>query len=352
MAMIKANAYGHGAVEVSRAALRSGATWLGVVSVGEGIELRRANIDARILVLGATPPGWAHAGVEHGLTLTVFSMETAKAVSDAARELKAPARVHIKVDTGMTRLGVMPDHAVEFARAVRDLGNVEIEGIFTHFAMADSPDAFSVAGWGNEYTRQQLARFHSVVNTLGQTGIHARYRHCANSPATVNLPEARFNLVRSGILIYGLDPSEEAPRPLDFIPALSFKTQVASVKSVLAGTYIGYGCTFRTKRASRIAVLMVGYADGFRRTLSNCGEVLVHGKRAPVVGRVCMDMTMIDVTDIDGVQPGDEVVLIGEQGTEEIRAEEVARNLGTNNYETVTTISARVERRYIKTVDG
>ncbi len=346
MAMVKANAYGHGAIEVSRAALRGGAAWLGVVSVGEGIELRHAQIDAPILVLGPTPPAWARAGVENQLALAVFSLDTAQAISDAARASNTRGRVHIKVDTGMTRLGVLPEQAVEFACAVRDLGNVEIEGVFTHFAMADSPDLFESKDWGREYTRQQLARFREVLDALERAGIRARYRHVANSPAVLGLPAARFNLVRSGVLIYGLDPSDEAPRPPDFVPALSFKTQVASVKSVPAGTCVGYGCTFRAARASRIAVLMVGYADGFRRHLSNRGAALVRGKRAPVVGRVCMDMTMIDVTDIEGVQPGDEVVLIGKQGAEEIRAEEVARIAGTNNYEMVTTISARVERRY------
>ncbi len=346
MAMVKANAYGHGAVEVARAARRGGAAWLGVVSVGEGIELRRAQIDAPILVLGPTPPEWARAGVENQLALAVFSIDTARAMADAARELNTRARVHLKVDTGMTRLGVMPEQAVEFARAVRDLGNVEIEGVFTHFAMADSPNGFEVEGWGREYTQQQLARFREVLERLERAGMQPRYRHIANSPASVNLPAARFNLVRSGILIYGLDPSDDAPKPPGFIPALAFKTRVASVKSVPPGTYIGYGCTFRTARAARIAVLMVGYADGFRRALSNAGSVLVRGARAPIVGRVCMDLTMIDVTDIEGVQVGDEVVLIGKQGTEEIRAEEVAQKQGTNNYETVTTISARVERRY------
>lgn len=350
MAMVKANAYGHGAVEVSRAALRGGATWLGVVSVGEGIELRRAGIAAPILAVGATLPRWARAGVEHDLTLTIFSLDAARAIADAARTLKRQARVHIKVDTGMTRLGIPPEQAVEFARAVRGLGNIEIEGVFTHFAMADTPDAHGVEGWGREYTQQQLARFREVIDALDRAGIRVRYRHSANSPATLNLPEARFNLVRSGILIYGLNPSDEVPCPRDFIPALSFKTEIAQMKEVAAGTYVGYGCTFRTARASRIAVLMVGYADGFRRAPRHYGAVLVRGTRAPIVGRVCMDHTMIDVTDIAGAQAGDEVVLIGRQDAEEIRAEEVARNLGTNNYETVATISARIERRYTREV--
>ncbi|MBI5035075.1 MAG: alanine racemase [Chloroflexi bacterium] len=346
LTMVKANAYGHGAVETSRAALRGGANWLGVYAMGEGVELRRANIDAPILVVGPTQPEYARIGVEQHLTLTIFSMEQARAISDAARELSVRAHVHLKVDTGMARLGVMPEQAVDFARAVRELPDIEIEGVFTHFAMADTPDAFGIQGWGIEYTQKQFERFRSVIAALENAGIDLRYRHCANSPATLNLAEARFNLVRSGILLYGLDPSPEVPQPYGFRPALSFKTQVALVKIVPTGTYVSYGATFRTERPTHLAVLMVGYGDGFRRK-PNYGEVLVHGKRAPIVGRVCMDQTMIDVTDIEGVQAGDEVVLIGRQGQEEIRAEEVAEKLGTNNYETVTTISARVERRYV-----
>jgi alanine racemase len=351
MAMVKANAYGHGAVEVARAALRGGAKRFGVISVGEAAELRHAGITAPVLVLGATMPEWARAGVENDLSLTIFSMETARALAGAARELNTRARVHIKVDTGMTRLGVLPDQVVEFARAVRDLGNVEIEGVYTHFAVADTPDVHGVTGWGHEFTQQQLVRFRGVLDALDAAGIRVRYRHCANSPASLKLPEARLNLIRSGILIYGLSPSDEVPCPRDFIPALAFKTRIASVKSVPAGTYVGYGCTFRTLRASRIAVIMVGYADGFRRKPHDHGEVLVRDKRAPVTGRVCMDQTMVDVTDIEGVQAGDEVVLIGTQGAEEIRAEDVGKRFGSNNYETVTTISARVERRYITTTD-
>jgi len=347
LTMVKANAYGHGAIETARAALRGGAQWLGVYAMGEGVELRQAGIDAPILVVGPAQPQYASIGVEHHLTLTIFSMDAARAISDAARELNVRARVHIKVDTGMARLGVMPDQAVDFARAVRELPSVEIEGVFTHFAMADTPDAFGTQGWGVEYTQKQLERFQAVVAALENTGIVLRYRHCANSPATINLAEARFNLVRAGILLYGLDPSPEVPRPADFRPALSFKTQVALVKDVPTGTYVSYGATFRTERPTRLAVLMIGYADGFRRK-PNYGEVLVRGQRASIVGRVCMDQTMIDVTDIDGAQAGDEVVLIGRQGVEEIRAEEVAEKLGTNNYETVTTISARVERRFIQ----
>jgi alanine racemase len=347
MAVVKANAYGHGAVEASRAALRGGATWLGVYSVGEGIELRRAGIDARILVLGPTPPRWARAGVEHDLALTIFSMDAARAISDAAREANRLARVHLKVDTGMTRLGVAPDAALDFARAVRDLPRVEIEGICTHFSAADEPDARGIKNWGREHTLGQLARLRAVIDALERAGIRARYHHCANSPATLEFPKARLNMVRCGILIYGLDPSDDVPRPPGFVPALTFKTEIAAVRDVPAGTYVGYSAAFRAARASRIAVLMVGYADGFRKKPKHYGEVLVRGKRAPIVGQVCMDQTMIDVTEIEDARVGDEVVLIGKQGAEEIRAEDVGRILGTNNYETVATISARLERRYV-----
>ncbi|HEX7586943.1 MAG TPA: alanine racemase [Anaerolineae bacterium] len=346
LAMVKANGYGHGAVAVSRTVLRGGATWLGVVSVGEGIELRGAGIQARILVVGTTLPDRARAGVENDLTLTVFTSDTLRAVQDAAHALDRRARIHLKIDTGMARLGVKPDQALEFAQAVAKLDHVELEGVYTHFAMADTPDAFGVPGWGRTYTQDQLMRFRTVIDTLERAGIHPHYRHCANSPASVNNPETRFNLVRSGVLLYGLEPSDESPRPPGFEPALAFKTQVALVKPVPAGTYVSYGATFRTERPTRLAVIMVGYADGFRRKPGNYGEVLIRSRRAAIAGRVSMDQAIVDVTDIEGVQAGDEVVLIGKQGEEELTAEAVAKNLGTNNYETITTISARLERRY------
>lgn len=340
--MVKANAYGHGAIEASRAALRGGAKWLGVYAIGEGIELRDAGIEAPILVVGPTLPRWANAGVSQNLSLTIFSLDAARAVSDAARELKTVARVHVKVDTGMTRLGVRPSEAKDFVCEVSKLPNVEVQGIFTHYARADESNEEARA-----YTRLQLERFREVRDALDRAKIHIPYHHTTNSPASLHLRDARFNLARSGILIYGLDPSSEVPRPKDFIPALTFKTEIASLRSVPPGTHISYGGLFRTQRQSRIAVIMVGYADGFRKMPHTYGEVLVRGKRAPITGRVCMDQTMIDVTDIPDAQVGDEVVLIGRQGTDEIRAEKVAEKLGTNNYEVVSTISARVERRYI-----
>lgn len=342
MAMVKANAYGHGAAQASRAALRGGAKWLGVYSIGEGIELREAGIESPILAVGPTPLQWARSGVSHDLSLTVFSIDAARAVSDAACDLKTVARVHVKIDTGMTRLGVSPNETVEFVCAVSKLPHIQVEGVFTHFARSDESN-----GDGREFTRQQLEQFRQACDALDRARIHIPYRHAANSPAALLVPDARFNLSRSGILIYGLDPSPEVPRPNDFIPALSFKTEIASMRSVPPGTHVSYGGLFRTERPSRIAVLMVGYADGFRKLPHTYGEVLVRGKRAPIAGRVCMDQTMIDVTDIADARVDDEVVLIGKQGKDEIRAEDVAEKLGTNNYEVVSTISARLERRYV-----
>jgi alanine racemase len=342
MAMVKANAYGHGAVQASRAALRGGAKWLGVYSIGEGVELRDAGIESPILVVGPAPMEWAHTGVSRNLSLTVFSLEAARSISDAAVDLKTIARVHIKVDTGMTRLGTSPGEAADFAGAVSRLPGVEVEGVFTHFARSDESNEE-----GREYTRLQLSRFQEVCDDLDRAKLRVPYRHAANSPASLHVPDARFNLARSGILIYGLDPSPEVPRPDGFIPALAFKTEIASIRSVPAGTHVSYGGLYRTERPSRIAVLMVGYADGFRKLPRTYGEVLARGKRAPIAGRVCMDQTMIDVTDIADAQVGDEVVLIGKQGGDEIRAEEIAEKLGTNNYEVVSTISARLERRYV-----
>ncbi len=246
----------------------------------------------------------------------------------------------------MTRLGVNGDQLVQVVRELQSTGGIEVEGIYTHFAVADDPNARGQTGWGVEYTRRQLELFHQAADELDRAGLGVRYRHTANSPAALNYGESRLNLVRSGILIYGLHPSPDVTRPDGFEPALSFKTRIALVREVPRGTFFSYGATFETQRDSRIGVLMTGYADGFRRGPRNYGAVLVQGHCAPIVGRVCMDQTMIDVTDIPEAQEGDEVVLIGKQGAAEITAEEVGERTGTNNYEVVTTISARVPRMY------
>jgi alanine racemase len=336
MAVLKADAYGHGAVKTARTALNNGATALGVACLGEGVLLREAGITEPILNLGYTPAWQARQTVLKDIAATVFTAEVAQALSRAAVDLNAEARIHVKVDTGMGRLGVLPSDALAFVISILDLPGLNLEGIFTHFALADIED--------KAYTLWQLGRFREVLSQLETEGIHVPDVHAANSAAILELPESHFNMVRLGIAMYGLNPSSEVQCPPGFRSALAFKTQIAQVKDLPAGSYISYGCTYRTERPSRIAVIPVGYADGFRRAPANWGEVLVRGRRAPIVGRVCMDQTMIDVTDIAGVRQGDEVVLIGRQGNEAISVEEVASRLGTINYEVVSEILARVPR--------
>ena len=335
LAVLKADGYGHGAVRVARTALNNGAYCLGVASINEGLALRQAGISAPILVLGFTPGWQARELVLNGLSATVFDMDVAKALSRAAGQLDSQVKVHVKVDTGMGRLGLLPDDVIPFVLALRSLPHLVVEGIFTHFSVADADP---------EYTRWQTDRFRQVLEAISAEGIDLPSVHAANSAAILSLPESHFGMVRLGIAMYGLHPSSQVPCPPDFRPALSFKTEVAQVKTLAPGSYVSYGNTYRTTDTQRIAVIPVGYADGFRRAPRHWGEVLVRGRRAPIVGRVCMDQTMIDVTTIADVRQGDEVVLIGEQGGERITAEEVAERLGTINYEVVSEILARVPR--------
>lgn len=336
MAVLKADGYGHGAIKTARTALNNGVTWLGVACLSEALALREAGIEAPILVLGYAPPWQAREMVENGVTATVFDWEAAEALSRAASELGRRATVHVKVDTGMGRLGLLPTEATAFVQALQTLPGLAVEGLFTHFATADSAD--------DSHARRQLACFHDLLADLERRGLRPPLIHAANSGATLRMAAARYDLVRVGIALYGLNPSADVPCPPGFRPALAFKTQVAQVKTLPAGSPVSYGGTYRTARESRIAVIPVGYADGFRRAPRQWQEVLVRGRRAPVVGRVCMDQTMLDVTEIGGVRQGDEVVLIGAQGDECITADEVAAWLGTISYEVVSEILARVPR--------
>ncbi|RPI51701.1 MAG: alanine racemase [Chloroflexi bacterium] len=335
LAVLKADAYGHGAVRVARTALNNGASYLGVASINEGAALRAVDITAPILVLGYTPAWQARDLVLHGLSATVFNLDVARMLSRAARELSREVRVHVKVDSGMGRLGLLPEEVPALVADLRSLPGLVLEGIFTHLATADSD---------LEYARRQLGRFQQVLEALAREGIHFPLVHAANSAAILALPESHLAMVRLGIAMYGLQPSAEVPLPPDFRPALSYKTQVAQVKTLPPGSYVGYGKGYRTAGEERIAVLPVGYADGFRRAPRHWGEVLVRGRRATIVGRVSMDQTTIDVSHVPGVRQGDEVVLIGEQGDERITAEAVAERLGTINYEVVSEILARVPR--------
>ncbi|MGQ9682743.1 MAG: alanine racemase [Anaerolineae bacterium] len=336
LAVLKADGYGHGAIKTARTALNNGATWLGVACLSEALSLREAGIEAPILVLGYTPPWQARETVAGAVTATVFSADTARALHRAATELGRVATVHVKVDTGMGRLGLAPEETLSFVRCLRDLSGIAVQGIFTHLANADGAD--------QAYTDLQLNRFRSVLGELEHAGLRPPLAHAANSAAALRRADAHLDMVRIGIALYGLSPSAEVPCPPDLRPALSFKTQIAQVKPLPAGSPISYGCTYVTPCPSLIAVIPVGYADGFRRAPRHWGEVLVRGVRAPIVGRVCMDQTMIDVTHIPDVRAGDEVVLIGRQGAEHITVDEVAERLGTINYEVVSEILARVPR--------
>ena len=339
LASLKADAYGHGAVKVGHTVLRNGASMLGVATVSEAIPLREAGISAPILVFGYIPAWQMREAVRLDVTLTLYSIEAAQAASRAAQALGRTARAHIKVDSGMGRLGIRAEELesiVHLVRIVRELPGLQLEGIFTHFAMADARDQV--------HTRMQFARFQNVLQVLEQEGIRPPLAHAANSAATLAFPAARLDMVRPGIALFGLHPSEEVPLPETFRPALSFKTQVSQVKLIPAGECISYGCAFYTERATTAAVLPVGYADGFRRAPTNWGSVLIHGQPAPLLGRVCMDQCMVDVSHIPQTRVGDEVVLIGRQGSASLTAEQVAQRLGTINYEVVSEILARVPR--------
>ena len=353
MAVVKANAYGHGLVEVAGKALESGAQALGVARASEGIQLRKAGFDASILVFSYTPPALAKELVEFDLTQTVYSYKTVKALSAAANSFDKTIRVHLKVDTGMGRLGVLPDcfrtlqstkgvdNTVHEVEAIARLRNLEIEGIYTHFAIADSPDS--------SYTENQLEIFMNFIDQLKRAGLEFPVKHAANSAAVINIPKTHLDMVRAGISIYGLYTSDSVDKNrIDLKPAMELKARIIHLKKVPAGFRVSYGITYETEKATTIATVSIGYADGFNRLLSSRGYMLVCGRRAPIIGRVCMDMTMLDVGDIPEVSLEDEVVIFGKQGDASITVDEIASSINTINYEIISTIADRVPRIYLQ----
>jgi alanine racemase len=338
MAVVKADGYGHGAVPVIRTALNNGATWCGVACLSEAEALRRGGVDAPILVLGYTPAWQARHAVRLGVSVTVFDAENGAAFSRAAEEVDGRASVHVKVDTGMHRLGADPQAAMELLETLAGLPRVDVHGLFTHLAVADETSAEALAA-----TDRQLEAFGEVLSAAEAAGLRPPIVHALNSAGLMTRSEARFDLVRVGVALYGLQPSAEVGDET-LRPALSWKTQVAQVRPLDPGEAVGYGRIWATDRPSVVATIPVGYADGFRRAPTQWREVLVRGRRAPVVGRISMDQATIDVTEVDGVRQGDEVVLIGDQGGDRISAEQVAGWLGTNAYEVVAEILPRVPR--------
>jgi alanine racemase len=336
MAVVKADAYGHGAVAVSRTALLNGAEYLAVGAMHEALELREAGIDAPILVLNYAPLSAVRQAIRQNITLTLYNLDLARQYDRITRELGDRLHVHVKVDTGMGRLGVLASDALTLFRHLVNLSSLEIEGIYTHFASADEdPD----------FTAHQVRVFKDVLKPLRASGFSFAYIHAANSAGTLASKDNHFNMVRVGLAMYGLAPSPAIILPAEIQPVLSWKTVIAQVKTLPAGHGVGYGGTYHTTGEERIAVIPVGYADGFRRAPNNWGEVLVHGQRAPLVGRVSMEKASINVTHIPNVTIGDEVVLIGRQGDGLITTDEVAGRLGTNNYEVLTGILPRTARR-------
>jgi alanine racemase len=341
LAVVKADGYGHGAVPVARAVLDAGATWLGVALVEEGIELRAADIDAPVLLLSEPPPDAAPAVVAEMLTPTVYTTPgveaLAKAVADAGRDTALP--VHLKVDTGMHRVGCSVEDALGLVETIGGRPELELEAVCTHLAVADELD--------NTYTAEQVAQFDELLDTLASSGHRPRLVHTANSAGMLAHPAARYDLVRVGIALYGVAPAPTLADRVDLRPVLSLRARVSHVKRLPRGSRVSYGLRYELTRESTVATVPIGYADGVPRNLGIAGgEVLVQGRRAPIAGAVTMDQLMIDAGDTP-VEVGDEVVLLGTQGHDEITAAEWAEHLGTIAYEIVTGIGTRVPRRYV-----
>jgi alanine racemase len=334
MAIVKADAYGHGVLPIAQAALRGGATWCGVARIGEALELRQAGLDCPILLLGYTPIERMGEAINQGISMTLWDFSQVEAASAQAVKSGEPALLHLKVDTGMGRLGVLPKDAFALVKRISTTPGVILEGLFTHFARADELD--------KKPTGRQENIFRRLITELEAANLLPPKVHAANSAVSLSRPSAHFNLVRLGIAMYGLHPSPECPAPKEMRPVLTWKSVLSQVKTLPTGSGVSYGHEYITQGNERIGTIPVGYADGFRRTQGN--YVLVAGQRVPVIGRVCMDQIMVQLDEVPQAQAGDTVILIGKQGQDWITAEDVARTWKTINYEVVCAIGRRVPR--------
>lgn len=334
-AVVKADAYGHGALAVARVAVEAGASYLAVATLGEAIELRQAGFTVPILLLGLVLPDEARDIVDYDVTQVVCELPLAEAISREAVRQHKTAKVHLKVETGMGRIGIRPEEIGALAAAVKQLPNIEIEGMFSHFAMADSKD--------KTYTKGQLAKFEQALKAVEETGVKLKIRHIAESAAILEIPEAHYDMVRAGVIQYGMWPSDEVTHPIDLKPVMKVCAKVVFMKTLHPGESIGYGRQFIAERESRIATLPIGYADGYIRAYGNGGYVSFGGRKAPIAGRVCMDQVMVDVTDLPDVKEGATAVLFGD---ETVTADTAAKWLNTINYEVTCLISPRVPRVY------
>ncbi len=346
MSIVKADAYGHGAVVTAKVLLYNGADCLGVATCDEGIDIRQNNIFVPTLILGYTPESKLNDVIKFDLIQTIFNIEMAQSLSRCALKLGKKVHIHIKVDTGMSRLGFLPNkESVNDIITISNLPNINISGIYTHFA--DS------SGDSKDFTYEQQQKFVDFLKCLEQAGINIPIKHCSNSGAILNYCGFNMDMVRPGILQYGLKPSNDTLSETNFNelnlkPIMSLKTQVSYVKTLPEGVSIGYGRTYFTKRETKVATIPVGYADGYSRAMGNKGRVLINGESAPIIGTICMDQFMVDITKIDNVKNGDEVTLIGVQGKNEISADEIASLENTINYEVICNIGKRVPRIYLK----
>lgn len=343
MAVVKADGYGHGALQIAREAVAAGASYLAVAFLDEALELRRAGIDTPILILGYTPPEAIPLAADYDITLNVWSAEVLDALA-GRKPSERPVRIHIKLDTGMGRLGLFrEDDTIAFIKKALSLPGVQVEGLFTHFACADEED--------KTYTYEQVEKFDRIVKHFAHQGVTFPYLHTGNSATAIEFPELSYNMIRLGIAIYGLYPSAEVNRErIELEPVMSLKTRIVNLKTMREGAGVSYGTIYHTREGERIATLPVGYADGFSRMLTGRAQALVRGYQVPVAGTICMDQCMISVTDVPGVELGDEVVLFGTQDGGTISADQLAAQLGTINYEITCMIAHRVPRVY--TVDG
>ena len=342
LAVIKADAYGHGAVEVAQSLLfDGGADYFGVATYGEAEQLRRAGINTPVLILGAVFDDEYAELVKDDITLTVFDFDTTKKLSDTAKKLGKTAKIHIKIDTGMARIGFLPsEDAVEEIIKISKLDGIEIEGMFSHFAKADEADKMP--------TRVQFEKFMFIKNELLKRGIKIPICHICNSAGIIDFPEYHLDMVRSGIITYGCYPSDFVNKDaLKLESAMSFKSRVVHIKTVEKGTSVSYGGTFTAKEKMKIATVSAGYADGYSRLLSNKADVIINGVRCRVLGRVCMDQLMIDATHLKNINLGDEVILFGKSGNNKVTVEETAEIMGTINYEVMCGLSRRVPGVYI-----
>ena len=339
-AVVKANAYGHGIVPVGRAAVDAGADWLAVATTGEGLELRAAGIDTPILNMGPTLEGEADAAVRAGLRLCVYEPTGVETIAAAAKRAGETARVHLKVDTGMSRLGSQPgEETLRLARLVADCAELELEALWTHLAESEDP--------ASGRTAAQLESFMAEVQRLDAAGLRPPMLHSANSGAVLLHPESHLDMVRCCIAVYGYSPIVPGTVEIDLRTALTWKARVAAVRDLAVGDRVGYGGTYTAQEPARLCTISIGYGDGYQRRLSNAGHVLIRGRRLPVVGRVSMDYITVASGPLDGVEVGEEVVLLGDQAPERIGAVEIAETLGTISYEVLCQVGPRVPRVYL-----